>query len=149
MRKALLLVVVLAVPGLLLAQETQPAQTLPQAKPAPRLGHPLDPADVAILTGKAKASAGTRHGLYAMPYLYFNYPINQPLFSQPLFAPVSTATQPPFAPLLFGRIGERPFVVIGRSAPVRPDLLFSLGGWRRSPTLVRAPVSPGFRLWRR
>ncbi len=146
MRKALLLVLVLAVPGLLLAQE---AQVLPQAKPAPKLGHPLDPADVAILTGKAKASAESHSRLYAMPYLYFSYPMNASLFSQPLFAPVTTATQPPFVPLLFGRVGERPFIVIGRGAPVRPDLLFPLGGWRRSSPLVLAPVSPGFRLWRR
>lgn len=140
MRKAFLVVLALAVPGFLLAQEARPV-------PAPKLGHPLDPADVAILTGKTRAAAPAAYSLYAMPYGYYTYPINAPLFGQPLFAPVSTATQPPFVPLAFGRVSGRPFVVIGNTnAPVVPRFFFALGGSRGRPTVI---VGPGFTLWRR
>ena len=51
----------------------------------------------------------TPYGAYATPYL--SYPVDVPLFGQPMFAPVSTATSPLFAPLAFGRIGRRPFAL--------------------------------------
>lgn len=144
MRKAFLVVLALAVPGLLLAQEAPPAQPAP----APKLGHPLDPADVAILTGKTRAAAPAAYSLYVMPYGYYTYPVNAPLFGQPLFAPVSTATQPPFVPLAFGRVSGRPFVVIRNTstAPISPPFFFALGGSRGRPTVI---VGPGFTLWRR
>jgi hypothetical protein len=55
--------------------ENRGAQT--QAKPAeaPKLGHPLDPADVDVLTGKNKAGAQSPYGGYgarATPYLSYS-----------------------------------------------------------------------------
>ena len=88
----------LALPGTLAAQQVQPAL-------AP--GHPLDPADVAVLTGNHSAAPTP----YAYPAPYISFPFEAPLFGQPMFAPVSTATSPLFAPLAFGRFGRRPFAL--------------------------------------
>src|SRR5215472_15857770 len=70
--KAALLAAVLLVASAALAQQTPNSpQAQPAASPAdtgtaaPQLGHPLDPADVDILTGKNKPE--NRRG-YAQPY---------------------------------------------------------------------------------
>lgn len=84
MRKLLLVVLLLAGQSLL-AQEPPPAQKPPeqtapapaQPQAAPKLGHPLDPADVDVLTGKNKAPASGAYGYSATPYLYLNYPLGQ------------------------------------------------------------------------
>ncbi len=157
MRKTFLLaVLIVAAQGLPWAQEARPpqadsqgappsAQAEPapaatQLSPAPRLGHPLDPADVDILTGKAKVSGRQGYGYSGTPYGYTSYPVNAPLFSQSVFAPVSTATQPPFVPRFFGRIGGPWFVVIDGIMPLRPFFFFSTGGFRHGTTVFVAPA---------
>lgn len=143
MRKVLLVVLILAASGVLRAQDAASAQA---PAPAPKLGHPLDPADVDILTGKTRAPAYSAYRGYAGPYAY-GYPANASLFGQSRFAQVSTATQPPFAPLVFGRVGRRSFIVIGTTTPVGSGFFF-LGGARRSAIFFPVPVRPGFMLWR-
>lgn len=114
MRRLLLSFLLLALPATLAAQQA----------PALAPGHPLDPADVAILTG-SRSAAPTPYAAYATPYL--SYPVDIPLFSQPMFAPVSTATSPLFAPLAFGRIGRRPVALF--SGPGVPGVpLFFVRG---------------------
>ena len=150
MRKAFLVVLVFACQGVL-AQERPPAQAQPQAPdrtvqgqaaPAPKLGHPLDPRDVEILTGRPQAVAPSGYRVEIPAYWPFSYPINTSRFSQPLFAPLSTATRPPFVPLLFGRVGGRSFILIGSTTSLRVPFFFSLG---RS----RVVVGPGFVFSRR
>ena len=64
---------------------SEPQQSGPQnnygVPPAPKPGHPLDPHDVAILTGKAGNSA-PQQGQYATPQLYYSYPTGGSMFSQ-------------------------------------------------------------------
>jgi hypothetical protein len=113
LRNAFWILVMLAAPAFVLAQETQqsqppkppekpateaqkapeqpaPAQT-PAAKlraqfpPAPKPGHPLDPADVDVLTGKNKSANpygpyGTR--VVVDPYSGFGYPMSGSRFGQ-------------------------------------------------------------------
>jgi hypothetical protein len=49
-----------------------------RAPAAPKLGHPLDPADVDTLTGKNKSS--TTSGSYAAPYVYASYRLGNELY---------------------------------------------------------------------
>jgi hypothetical protein len=100
---------------------------------APKLGHPLDPADVDILTGKAdRAARGYTNTNSAVPYTYgygyggTSYGFGQTQSGPSLFAPVSTATSPPFVPLAFGRVGNRSFAVFGSTIPFAP-LFFTPG----------------------
>lgn len=58
--------------------EASPAQTT--AKPAPKPGQPLDPEDVAILTGKKDAAERSQR--YASPQMYNFYPANSSIFTQ-------------------------------------------------------------------
>lgn len=60
-RTALLTLLVIALGSGLAAQQSTPPY--PDPKPAPKLGHPLDPADVDVLTGK------TARRNYVAPYV--------------------------------------------------------------------------------
>jgi len=85
MTKTLLAILVLAMAAPVLAQTQEkpqaPARTEegtaapapPQAKPAPKLGHPLDPADVDVLTGKANRTTGANRPVEVLPYGYGGY----------------------------------------------------------------------------
>jgi hypothetical protein len=94
-----------------------PAQTPEQSRwKAPAPGHPLDPADVAILTGKANGAARPAG------YAYSAYPAYAPgwqpnWFGTPLFTPVTNATRPPFGPIFFQR--RNSVFVFGGSNPIR------------------------------
>jgi hypothetical protein len=57
-------------------EENRAAQT--QAKPAeaPKPGHPLDPADVDVLTGKNKAAAQSPYGYGSRVTPYLNYSLS-------------------------------------------------------------------------
>ncbi len=159
MRKALLVVPILVAQGLL-AQEPPPAQNLPeepaanqarpQATPAPKLGHPLDPGDVDILTGKARGSAKLGFRGEVSPYGYGGYPVNVAQYSPSQFARFSNATSPPFVPLLFGRVGNRSFFLIGNTTSFAPPLFFFSRGRGLGSNLLFAPAaSPGFSSRRR
>ena len=148
MKKFFWVALSLSIPGLALAQQATPTNSPVQAKPAPKLGHPLDPADVTILTGKADSFNRSPYGTYAALYGYLSYPIDAPLFRQPLFARVSTATRAPFAPLHFGRIGKRPFGFIRGSALATPHSHFLLHGLRGRTGLSFGSTSAGFRFGR-
>jgi hypothetical protein len=62
-----------------------PQQAGPQSNygvpPAPKPGHPLDPNDVAILTGKTGYSASQQRQ-YGTPQLYYSYPTGGSMFSE-------------------------------------------------------------------
>lgn len=119
----------------------------------PKPGHPLDPADVDILTGKAAAPAQAAYPsyyymappAYYSPYGYYRYGIDPTLARPSLFAPVSTATEPPFVPRLLGEIGGNPFVVIGTTTLARPSLFFFSGGSRKRSGVVILPARPASR----
>ncbi len=123
-------------PAVNTAAESVPPSTTAQAQAptsAPKLGHPLDPADVDILTGKADRAARGYAGRgvpYASSYGYggTGYQFGQSQSGPSLFAPVSTATSPPFVPLAFGQVGNRPFAVFGSTIPIAP-LFFTPGGF--------------------
>ena len=117
------------------AAEPASTNTTPQAQApasAPKLGHPLDPADVDVLTGKADRARG--YAGRAVPYSYnygfggTGYQLGQSGSGLSLFAPVTTATSPPFVPLAFGQVGNRPFAVFGSTIPFTP-LFFTPGGF--------------------
>ena len=95
MCKAWLVLLLLMVPTTLAAQ---------QPPAAPKLGHPLDPADVATLSAKPQA---TPYSTYASPYWGNPYGTYGTWYGDSAFAPVSTETSPPITPLVFGRIGDR------------------------------------------
>ena len=123
MHKAWLVLLLLAVPTTLAAQ--QPA-------PAPKPGHPLDPADVATLS--AKPQTASPYGAYATPYVY---PAYGNWYGDSYFAPVSTETSPPFAPLVFGRIGDRPVFLFTSTNRDVPPLFYGHG-----QTFFYAPPRP-------
>lgn len=125
MKKTLLVLLLILVPGTLLAQQApakpatpeaaasaatetaSPSPYLPQSQyAAPQLGHPLDPADVATLTGRAQTSVPAAYRVpyapYAAPPVYFNYSSRVPLFGTPMFSPLGT--QSIFFPRWFGGI---------------------------------------------
>lgn len=79
------------------------AAPAPSAQPAPVLGHPLDPADVATLTGRSSGTApyAPTYGYYYPPYAG-GYPMAAPLFGGSQFSGGPWAT-PMFSPFAFGR----------------------------------------------
>ena len=97
----------------------------PTARPKP--GHPLDPADVDILTGKADGGAnGSR--LYGTPYGYYTYMIDPLAYrGESFFGSTGRSGGMFFTPRVFGRVGGRSFVVL------------SLGSRGRGTTVVLAP----------
>jgi hypothetical protein len=119
--------------------EPKPATSFSSVAPAPKKPRPLDPADVAILTGKAANSdSGFRSGANA--YGYYSYPVdvNAPLFGGNTFTPVSTRVSPlPFS-FGFARRGGR------------TSVFFSTGNLPRGVFVGRARgrragfFSPGF-----
>ncbi|HSC77320.1 MAG TPA: hypothetical protein VLB32_02055 [Candidatus Acidoferrales bacterium] len=116
MRKAWLVLLMLAVPTALAAQ---------QASPAPKPGHPLDPADVVTLS--AKPQTASPYGAYAAtPYVaYPTY--GRGYGSSYYYDSWSTETSPPFTPLVFGRIGDRPVVLFTTTNRDVPPLFYGHG----------------------
>jgi hypothetical protein len=148
MKRVLFFFLVLCAPGLL-AQESPPAQNRPeqpavaesrtQAAPAPQLGHPLDPADVDVLTGKTKAptNAAPRVDPYAYA-AYSGYPVNVASRSASRLGRTSGPL------LLAGRAGNRSFFVIGNTGGLVPPLFFFTRGRGTGSTFFFAPVRTGF-----
>jgi hypothetical protein len=148
----------LAAPAFVLAQETQPSQppkppekpavetqkapekplTLAekiraQQPPAPKPGHPLDPADVDVLTGKNKSP--NPYGPYGNrivvdPYSGFGYTMGGSRFNQSIFSTPGGSMlsgQPPF---VFGDAGGRRFSLWNGSRAGMPILFFNHGTGR-------------------
>jgi len=137
-----LAVLILSVP-LLRAQEQKPsprteeqptAASQPQAKPAPKLGHPLDPADVDVLTGKNKQNAGPARPVEVLPYGYAGYGVylGYGRFGSTWgTSRLGGSAQPLFAPIAFGRIGNRSFFVVGNASSFGSSAFFFAGGRAR------------------
>ncbi|HXE76555.1 MAG TPA: hypothetical protein VNN18_13100 [Candidatus Xenobia bacterium] len=123
MRTAWLALLILALPATLAAQ--QPA-------PAPKPGHPLDPADVATLS--AKPQTGSPYAAYAVPYVVPTY---GRWYGNSYYDAGSTETSPPFVPLVFGRIGDRPVVLFTSTTSDVPPLFYGSGR-----TFFYAPARP-------
>lgn len=124
------------VPGLM-AQEQEPATPAEEsrqtkssagASPAPKLGHPLDPADVDVLTGKDRARKNPyREYGYGDPGSMYGYGYG-PSSSPSIAADVTTRTSSPVS-LAFSR--GRTAIVIG-NAP--------FGGFLRRPRVCSRGV---------
>ena len=157
-RKIFWILLMLAAPALVLAQESQqtqpprppekpaaeaqkapeqpaPAQT-PAARlraqfpPAPKPGHPLDPADVDVLTGKSKPA--NPYGIYGArvavdPYSGFGYPLSGSRFGPSIFTTPGGSALPPFA---FGEVSGRRFSLLNGSRAGMPILFFNHGSGR-------------------
>lgn len=91
---------------------------------APRLGHPLDPADVDTLTGKADRSARGYSPGY-VPYMYGHGSAGY----GGRYGSGSTQTSPPFVPLAFGNVNGRSFIVIGSTFRGTPPLFIAPRGF--------------------
>jgi len=135
--KPLALCIVLFCAPTLLAQEKQPVpeqppqtqeQTQTRATPAPQLGHPLDPADVDVLTGKTKPQQTN-----AVPYpvdplsyaygSYAAYPQGNGAWGTRRYASFGPAR----TPFLFGRTRRGSFF-FGNPGFFAPPLSFFGGG---------------------
>lgn len=110
--KCALIAIALAAPLLMAQQEDssapapEPAQVTQSAQPsaAPKLGHPLDPADIDVLTGKDKARSASAYG-YAYPgSLGYGYGYASPSIA----ADVTTRTS---TPLSLGFFHRRPVII--------------------------------------
>lgn len=97
MKRTLLIVLILSVPALPAQQpmagngteEQKPRQLSQEQKPAPQLGHPLDPADVDVLTGKAKNTNARGQRAEVLPNSV-GYPINVAQFDARQLGQVGT-----------------------------------------------------------
>ena len=168
MTKTLLAILVLAMATPVLAQTQEkpqaPARTEegtaapapPQAKPAPKLGHPLDSADVDVLTGKANRTTGANRPVEVLPYGYggyagygrFGYSMGTSRFGGSQFAPVGGSAQPLFAPIAFGRVGNRSFFVVGNTGSFGAPFFFFSRGRARHIGLFPATGSRFSGRWR-
>ena len=79
-----------------------PPEAVPAAQPAPQLGHPLDPADVATLTGHSGQTAYAPGYRYYYPAYPGGYPLGIPMFSGGRFSGSNWGTSV-FSPIGFGR----------------------------------------------
>ena len=158
LRNASWVLLMLAAPAFVLAQETQqsqppkapekpaveeqkapeplkPAPTAAeklraQFPPAPKPGHPLDPADVDVLTGKTKSS--NPYGIYGAryavdPYSGFGYQMGATRFNPSIF---STPGGSMLSGFDFFDTGGRRFSLFNNSRGGMPILFFNHGANR-------------------
>ncbi len=108
------------------AEQPAGAQEYTRATPAPRLGHPLDPADVDVLTGRTKAPSSTGYRLDPLSYAYGSYAgysTNVAPGRGPRFAGFGQA-RTPFVPSLFGGTRSGSFFLLGNSPFFAPPFFF-------------------------
>lgn len=123
------------------------AQEYTRATPAPQLGHPLNPADVDVLTGRMKTPASTSYRLDPLSYVYGSYagyPGNVAPWRASRFAGFGPARRP-FVPLLLGRTRGGSFFSLGNSpvfaVPFSPRVRSRSGAGDSFPF---APARSGF-----
>ncbi len=157
-------VLILAMPALVLAQQSQqsqapakapekpaeeaqkaPEQPTPpppptlaqrlraQFPPAPKPGHPLDPADVDVLTGKSKAASP--YGPYGYrvmvdPYSGFGYPSGSTGLNDSVFSTPGGSRYSGFPPFAVGQLGGRRFFFVNGTQAGLPILFFNRGSDR-------------------
>jgi hypothetical protein len=163
-RNTFWILLMLAAPAVVLAQEPQqspqkppeqpateaqsaeqkPARTLTTAEklraqfpPAPKLGHPLDPADVDVLTGKTKSS--NPYGPYGYrfavdPYSGQGYSLNGASYDESVLSSPTGLFSSPFT---FGDTRGRRFSLRNTSRAGMPILFFNRGATRRFVFLGR------------
>ncbi len=161
-RKAFWILVMLATPAFVLAQETQQSQQKPPEKPAaetqkapeqpappktpadriraqqppaPKPGHPLDPADVDVLTGKNKpanpyGSYGNRVVIDPYSGFGYGYPMGGSLYNQSVFSTPGGSMLSGAPPFVFGDVGGRRFSLLNGSRAGMPILFFNHGANR-------------------
>lgn len=161
-RNAFWILLMLAMPALVLAQQSQQSQQKPPEKPAaekqkapeqpapapvpttaeklraqfppaPKPGHPLDPADVDVLTGKSKPA--NPYGPYgyrvvADPYSGFGYPMTGSRFNQSVFSTPGGSMLSGVPPFAFGDVGGRRSFFVNGSHAGLPVLFFNRGSDR-------------------
>ena len=117
----------LVVPGLTAQEQQRPAPAADnssRAAQAPKLGHPLDPADVDVLTGKNKSRAYSDsesrrevnpYGPYGRlgPWGDEYYGYGRLNANPSIFAAVTTKISPPFSLVFAGRFRNRPVILFG------------------------------------
>jgi hypothetical protein len=157
MRKLFSVLFLSAAPAVLLAQQAQPAQQKPAEKPvvetqkapeeqpaakprspyppAPKPGHPLDPADVAVLTGKNKPAQSNPYGAYSYPvfvdpYGTYGYPAGGSHFGTQIFSTPGGMAVPEFPPFAMGQFRGRRFFVGSGNFGGLPLLFFTHGSNR-------------------
>ncbi len=157
-RHAFWILLMLAMPALVLAQETQQSQQKPPEKPAaetqkapekppptaaerlraqqppaPKPGHPLDPADVDVLTGKNKPTNpyGPYGGRIVVdPYSGFGYPMGMSRFDQSIFSTPGGSMLSGTPSFAIGNAGGRRFFFVNGSQAGLPILFFNHGSNR-------------------
>ncbi len=142
----------------------------PDMLQAPQPGHPLDPHDVDVLTGKTSRQYANPQAVYyyGMPgygygYGYGGYPYPagpMPSFTTSGLLPNSTLNATPrYAPMYFGVFNGRPFFIAGDTTLTNPNSpvfgpvftpftpvtpVFSFGSFSRTPQYgTRQPFSGG------
>ena len=158
LRNAFWILVLLAAPAFVLAQETQQSQPAKppekpaaetqkapekpltpaekiraQQPPAPKPGHPLDPADVDVLTGKNKPANpyGPYGGRVVVdPYSGFGYPMGGSLYNQSVFSTPGGSMLSGQTPFVFGDVGGRRFSLLNGSRAGMPILFLNHGANR-------------------
>ncbi len=160
MKKTLLIVLALSVPALRAQQpaagsrteEQKPAPASQESKPAPQLGHPLDPADVDVLTGKAKNLNARGQRGEVLPY-GVGYPINVAQYdARQLGQAGATIGAGLPTEVLLGRSGNRSFLGIGNTPAFLPPPVFFTGrftGRRFAGRRLPGRVGSGFVFRRR
>ncbi len=138
MKQVALCLILLCAPALM-AQEKQPVpeqppqtheQTQSRATPAPQLGHPLDPADVDVLTGKTKAPENTGYRVDPLSYAYGSYS-GYPGIDTAGRAQRYTGFSPRTS-LLFARTRRGSFFFLGNVPFFAPPSFFFFGPGRGS-----------------
>jgi hypothetical protein len=151
MRRPLLVVLILVAQSVL-AQEPPPAQNPPeparpapaQTQAAPKPGHPLDPADVDVLSGKNKALSSGAYGYAASPSLYWSYPLGRGAYSSTRPFGNRSFSSLPGLPLLRRGFGARSFFLFDTRRLFSPSLFFFNGGRSGPSFFFSAPVRSRF-----
>jgi hypothetical protein len=106
-------------------EENRAAQTQVKPAEAPKPGHPLDPADVDVLTGKNKAGAQNPYGSYGSRVTpYISYSLSDFAYDGSGMYANDAANRLPFLPLLGRHSRASDFFFFDSSSFVGPRRFF-------------------------